>query len=255
MHELTEQFWSASLSDLKRGFTWNEAAGAYVCLMCGESFEDGAIYSFDSRLYEARKAVAIHGAAAHDSMLDYLLKLDKKTTGLTDLQKELIGMFAEGLQDAEIVKRTGGGSTSTIRNHRFALKEKAKQAKLFLTIMELLEEQGASGPKFVPIHRTATQVDERYAVTQEEYGQLIARYLPDGPEGPLESFPVKEKRRLALLRHMAGYFERNQTYTEKEVNERLKTFSEDDYVMLRRYLIEYGFLDRKDDGSAYWVKG
>ncbi len=27
-----------------------------------------------------------------------------------------------------------------------------------------------------------------------------------------------------------------------------------DYVMIRRYLIEYGFLDRHRDGSAYWVK-
>ena len=28
----------------------------------------------------------------------------------------------------------------------------------------------------------------------------------------------------------------------------------EDYVHIRRYLIEYGFLDRKADGSAYWVK-
>jgi hypothetical protein len=28
----------------------------------------------------------------------------------------------------------------------------------------------------------------------------------------------------------------------------------DDYVTVRRYLIEYGFLDRKDDGSQYWLK-
>ncbi|MBJ6950597.1 DUF2087 domain-containing protein, partial [Vibrio cholerae] len=27
-----------------------------------------------------------------------------------------------------------------------------------------------------------------------------------------------------------------------------------DFVTLRRYLIEYGFLDRTDDGSQYWVK-
>ncbi|HDR8220879.1 TPA: DUF2087 domain-containing protein, partial [Bacillus cereus] len=26
------------------------------------------------------------------------------------------------------------------------------------------------------------------------------------------------------------------------------------FVTLRRYLIEYGFLDRTDDGSQYWVK-
>ncbi|GFN29937.1 DUF2087 domain-containing protein [Paenibacillus xylaniclasticus] len=255
MNELTERFWSADLADLKRGYTFDEASGSYICLRCGESFEEGAVYPIGGRWYEARKAAQVHGSEAHESMLAYLLTLDKKQTGLTELQKELISMFAEGLQDADIVKRTGGGSTSTIRNHRFALKEKAKQAKLFLAIMELLEEQGLGGPKFVPIHRTAKQIDERYALTQEEYDELIARYLPNGPDGPIESFPVKQKRKLALIRHMAGYFERNRRYSEAEVNERLKRFSEDDYVILRRYLIDYGFLDRKDDGSEYWVQG
>ncbi|KPV60402.1 hypothetical protein QJ48_05600 [Paenibacillus sp. A3] len=40
-----------------------------------------------------------------------------------------------------------GGSTSTIRNHRFTLREKKKQAKLFLAIMEL------SQPKAEPPDR------------------------------------------------------------------------------------------------------
>ncbi|WP_397536936.1 DUF2087 domain-containing protein [Rummeliibacillus pycnus] len=26
-----------------------------------------------------------------------------------------------------------------------------------------------------------------------------------------------------------------------------------DYVILRNYLIEYGFIDRKADGSQYWL--
>jgi len=255
VNELTERFWSADLADLKRGYTHDEETQSYICLRCGESFEDGAVYPIGGRLYEARKAAQVHGAEAHESMLAYLLTLDKKQTGLTDLQKELIGLFAEGLQDADIVKRTGGGSTSTIRNHRFALKEKAKQAKLFLAIMELLDEQGMGGPRFVPIHRTATQIDERYVLTQEEYDGLLARYLPNGPEGPLESFPVKQKRKLALVRHIAGFFERNRHYSETEVNDVLKPFSEDNYVTLRRYLIDYGFLSRKDDGSEYWVQG
>lgn len=70
----------------------------------------------------------------HGSMLDYLLGLDKKLTGLTDLQKELIRGFADDLSDSEMMSRTGVGSASTIRNHRFVLKEKAKQAKLFLPL-------------------------------------------------------------------------------------------------------------------------
>ena len=40
---------------------------------------------------------------------------------------------------------------------------------------------------------------------------------------------------------------------EKEVNEILKTVYTD-YVMLRRYLIELGYMDRNKDGSTYWLK-
>ncbi len=35
------------------------------------------------------------------------------------------------MSDAEVIERLGGGSASTIRNHRFTLREKEKQAKLF----------------------------------------------------------------------------------------------------------------------------
>lgn len=48
-------------------------------------------------------------------------------------------------------------------------------------------------------------------------------------------------------------FELSRKYTEKEVNQILKE-ANPDYVTLRRYLIDYGFLDRYNDGSSYWVK-
>jgi len=38
------------------------------------------------------------------------------------------------------------------------------------------------------------------------------------------------------------------------VNEIIKSLI-DDYVTVRRYLIEYGFMDRNKDGSEYRVKG
>ena len=56
-----------------------------------------------------------------------------------------------------------------------------------------------------------------------------------------------------MLRSIANLFDQEKHYTEKELNEVIKPMYED-YVHIRRYLIEYGFLDRKADGSAYWVK-
>ncbi|XEC93944.1 DUF2087 domain-containing protein [Paenibacillus tarimensis] len=252
--QAAERFWEASLEELKSGFVYVAEEERYYCLICGEDFIDGAVYPHENLLYEARKYVKLHVEHAHGSMLSYLLTLDKKTTGLTDLQKELIESFASGISDTEIVKRSGSGSTSTIRNHRFALKERAKQAKLFLAIMELTENYMSGESKFVSFHRNATQVDERYALTEEQYAALLAKYFPDGPEGKLAGFPKKEKRKLAILRHIASFFDERNRYTEKEVNDVLRRFYEEDYVTLRRYLIDYGFMGREDDGSAYWIK-
>ena len=42
-------------------------------------------------------------------------------------------------------------------------------------------------------------------------------------------------------------------YTEQELNAAIAKY-DPDYVTIRRYLIEYGFVDRENDGSAYWVK-
>lgn len=78
----------------------------------------------------------------------------KKHTGLTDVQKHFITLLAQGLTDKEIVKRLGIGSTSTVRTHRFKLKEK----------QNLLRDKKIEDD-FVSIHKGATMVDERYEMT------------------------------------------------------------------------------------------
>jgi hypothetical protein len=96
-------------------------------------------------------------------------------------------------------------------------------------------------------------VDDRYNVTQEEQVSILKKYFPEGTSAPLLKFPPKEKQRLVVLREIAQQLKDGHLYEERELNEVLKGFQED-YVMIRRYLIEYGFVDRKPDGSQYWVK-
>ena len=55
------------------------------------------------------------------------------------------------------------------------------------------------------------------------------------------------------MRTIAKEFEEGIRYSEVQVNEILKDIYPD-YVTLRRYLIEYGYLERTRDGSAYWKK-
>ncbi|MGM9923087.1 MAG: DUF2087 domain-containing protein [Bacillus sp. (in: firmicutes)] len=247
----SELFWNASLEELKRGYV--EKKEAYICLLCGEHVEKGVVYPLDDKLYEAERFMRIHIEHAHGSVFEYLAELDKKLTGLTDHQNRLLRLFYQGKNDEEVQKELGIGSASTIRNHRFVLKEKERQAKTFLAMMELLKEKDAHAPAFVPLHKTAKMVDDRYNITEEERKKVVAKFFPDGLEGGLTKFPPREKQRLIAVQEIAKAISDDMVYSEKELNEILKPIFAD-YAKVRRYLIEYGFLDRKADGSAYWRK-
>ncbi|NLG04060.1 MAG: DUF2087 domain-containing protein [Clostridia bacterium] len=65
--------------------------------------------------------------------------------------------------------------------------------------------------------------------------------------------PRKQKARRAVFEYLSEKFEPNQVYSEKQVNEiceQWHTF--EDYFLLRRELVDYGFLSRERDGSKYW---
>lgn len=244
-------FWNSTLDEMKKGYT--EDAVQYTCLLCGEQIEKGVIYPQGDVLYEAKRFIRLHVEQTHGSVFDYLVGLDKKFTGLTEHQTTLLRHFYAGKSDKEVQEEMGIGSASTIRHHRFVLKEKERQAKTLLAIMELLKKKDQYAHSFVPPHKHATMVDDRYSVTTEEQTKILEKYFTNGLQGPLVKFPPKEKQRIVILRAIVDRFDASAVYTEKDMNVILKEIYED-FVLLRRYLIEYGFFDRKADGSAYWVK-
>lgn len=250
MLTLAELFWQASLDELKQGSI--ETENHFICLLCGKYFEKGIIYPEEGVLFEAKRYVQVHINHEHGSVFKYLLNLDKKLTGLTEHQKRLLGLFYAGKTDKEIQKELGIGSSSTIRNHRYMLKEKERQAKVFLALSALLWKSVSSEPDFIDPHPGATMIDERYNVTNTEEKRILGQYFPDGRSGKLKAFPRKEKIRLIILKELAQRFGRNIIYSEKQVDQMLKS-ALDDYVLLRRYLIDYGFMGRNRDGSQYWL--
>jgi hypothetical protein len=247
---VSDAFWNASIEQLKQGYV--QESEQFLCLLCGKKTDIGIIYPEDGVLFDAHKAMKKHIEKSHHSVFEYLIGLDKKLTGLTDHQNSLLHLFHQGKNDSDIQQELGIGSSSTIRNHRFVLKEKERQAKVFLAMMELLKEKDQHAPVIVNIHKTATMVDERYNVTQEEADKVLKKYFPEGMNGPLMTFALKEKHKVIVLREIAKRFQPEAIYTEKEVNQILLSVYED-FVSLRRYLYDYGFLDRKADGSQYWL--
>jgi len=72
-------------------------------------------------------------------------------------------------------------------------------------------------------------------------------------EGRIKQLPSKGMTKQELLTYLASKFDFDIDYTEKKVNEIIKTWHTfDDYFLLRRELIDYRFLCRTIDGSRYW---
>ena len=195
---------NASIDDFKRGYVWNSKNGEFICLICGDGIGSND-ESVNSHIIE------------HGNPMERLLLLEKKYTGLTDIQKELIQMISNKYSDKEISVKLAC-TESTVRNMRFALRERARQARAFLAIMDLAE------------------------------GERVVTNQPK-----LRNFPVKEEKRKALLPRFAALFEPDKEYTELEVKKIIKPIYEDDAI-IRRYLVDYGYLGRTKDGSKYYKK-
>lgn len=242
-------FWNASIYDLKKGYSYDEINDSYICLICGDKLENGIIHNYNDKLITSKKRMQHHINEVHGGIFNFLLNLNKKYTGLTDNQKEVLECFYKNMNDKETSKELHI-SESTIRNYRFKLREREKQAKIFSVLMELASNN-SNDNKIIEPHKTATMIDDRYVITEEENRKITKRYFTE--EGRLKDLPSKEKRKIIILRHIAENFKPNYRYKETEINRILKRIY-DDHAIIRRYLIEYGFLDRANDCSSYWVK-
>ena len=71
-------------------------------------------------------------------------------------------------------------------------------------------------------------------------------------QGRLQTMPAKRAKRLVVLDHIARVFEPGVRYPETDVNAFCRAFHPD-YAMVRRYLVDEGFLAR--DHGVYWRIG
>jgi len=246
--------WNSSVEEIVLGY--KEKKDSYSCTLCGTEYLKGHIFHFEDRLYDAYGAVKEHHKASHGFTVDYILRQETSMIGISEVQKEILMLMSEGKDDKSIAHIVGIAQ-STVRNHRFKLREKEKQAKLFLALMMSLEEktertinQTDSG-LIEEIHPSATMIDDRYNITVEDRDKTIKTYMNEN--GSLKQFPPKEKKKIILLREIMKNFKQNYEYQEQEVNKILERIYSD-YATLRRALIEYGFLDRSDDCRVYRVK-
>lgn len=235
----------ATVEELIQGYQLSNLE--YCCLFCDEKYHDEEVYPYEEKFLTAKGMVRQHILAVHQSPFHALTQLDKKITGLSEVQLEMMQHFYEETPDQEIVNNSSVNSVSTVRQHRFRLREKERQAKLFIALMQLIK----NSDKYM-IHKGARQVDERYGIEESEREKTLKTYFKYGLNGTIDTIPRKEKKKIIILQHIISRFDSKKEYSEKEVNEILKNVHTD-YVSLRRYLVEYGFMKRNDDGTAYRV--
>ncbi len=243
---------SVSPKELASGFRHDRKAGTYRCLRCGATFAEGYVYPLASGMATAPAAVAEHARTAHADIFGELLALGKEMTGIPEAQADLLNLLRLGRNDREIAAARGGKSPSTIRNQRRALRKREVESKIFLALMRLLELQGRKDDKLVVYHKDMPMQDERTKVTESEAAAIEQKYLDAG--GRLPKIPRKEKEKLVILRKLAQKFKSGKIYGRTEVDDMLR-YVNPDYAALRRYLVDYRFLEREPDGSAYWVYG
>lgn len=251
---LTEGLEHASLEELERGYIYLEDERRYTCLICGSSSEQGVIYPSpdEQAWWDAEKWMMKHIVREHGSVFHALLHLDKKWTGLSTLQKQLLQFFQQGMNDAEVMERMGGGSASTIRNHRFTLREKEKQAKVFLVLMSLMRKgRAAASSSGSPAQERKKQ---KAALVQplQDAVERETDYFPLGMDGPLREWPRKAKARALVAGELIRRFQPGVNYSEAEINEVLEQ-AWHDYAVIRRYMVDHGLLERTEDGRQYWV--
>jgi hypothetical protein len=123
--------------------------------------------------------------------------------------------------------------------------------------------EGGSGEGYRVRHETLREAARPPAAEsepdEEPGNEVLRRFIH---KGRLLSMPAAHSKRLVVLDHLAELFEPGRRYPEPEVNELLGRYHPD-YAMLRRYLVDDGFLDRADEpapsGSrsvkVYWRTG
>lgn len=96
-------------------------------------------------------------------------------------------------------------------------------------------------------------MSELFTITDLEREKVIKNYFKGEDNNKLSEFPRQQKKKFIVLEHIIKRFAPDREYSEKEVNEILKSIHED-FVTLRRALADFRFLERHRDCSAYWVR-
>lgn len=167
-----------ALDEIKKGYKYDKEQDAFVCNHCGQVFNIGQVFQIEGNFFMAEPAVMKHISQSHDSNLTQLLCSESKYNTLTQNQRDLLAMFYSKISDKDMAKKLNV-TEATIRRQRFTFREKAKQAKFYLAMYELVfEDEPTTTEQIIPIHNNAIYVDDRYLITEDEKQHIVETFFP-----------------------------------------------------------------------------
>jgi len=228
-----------TLADLING--WHPVANERQCNYCP------ANWLVETPVTEIEQ----HLQLVHGGNLNQLIHLTSRYNTLTTKQQDLLTAFATDIKDQDLAKQLQVAA-ATIRHQKFTFREKAKQAKLYLAIYNQVFDPQTAPDQLIDVPEQPSQPDDRWLITEDEAAQTLQHYF-DFSQEPLrlKRWPKKQKVIITVLTRIITEIPAEQPLTEPDLNAYLQPIYFD-YVTVRRYLIDYGFLKRTADGRNYW---
>ncbi len=183
-------------------------------------------------------------ALADESRLSLLRLLAKNEHTVTDLAVEVnlgeptVSHHLTKLREAGFVTLRMAGNQRFYRVNETGL-DRFKQLATLVEQFPDRSEQAAADDSWIAM-----------LGWDSEDQQVLREYTSDKK---LTHLPTKQKKLLVILRWLSTLFETGKLYSEAEVNGVLKSVYEEDYVSLRRDLVDLGYLRRERGGGKYWL--
>jgi len=189
---------------------------------------------------------------------------------MSDMTPDLthaLTVFFKALVDAERLQIAGRLARKPHSAEQLAAQLEMKPAALARQLEKLVEaglvrtESSAHGTRYalqLDAARTlaarlaprpaAPALDDAQRIADFDRHVLVHYVLADGA---IKEMPMQDKKLLVLLRYVCDHIEPGRRYTEKQINARLALFHTD-VAALRRYLVDFKFMQRTATGSDYW---
>lgn len=129
-----------TVEELASGYYFDDEKNAYVCIFCGESFEKGMITCSQGRYLDAERAIKEHIIKSHGSVFECLINMDKDINGLSPSQKKILQAKYEK-KDNKTISDEMGINIATVRTHKFHIHKIQNKAKIFLAILDQIENE------------------------------------------------------------------------------------------------------------------